>query len=214
MKSLNINHKELGHNPKLKQISTTFTDIESNSIGRINWDEFSYKPKVEFKVFYSDSAIYIKYDVFEKAILANHVDTNGPVYQDSCVEFFISPGDGKYYNFEFNCIGTRYAASGDKRENREITDSKLVETIRTYSTLGSDPFKERIGDISWSLTAEIPFNLFTDKNIKDIKGSLMKANFYKCGDELSEPHFVSWNNIDTENPDFHRPEFFGEINFK
>ena len=35
----------------------------------------------------------------------------------------------------------------------------------------------------------------------------------KCGDDLTVPHFLSWNPIKTEKPDFHRPEFFGTVKF-
>ncbi len=44
--------------------------------------------------------------------------------------------------------------------------------------------------------------------------SLLKANFYKCGDELQTPHFLSWNPIEIEKPDFHRPDFFGTLRFE
>ena len=40
------------------------------------------------------------------------------------------------------------------------------------------------------------------------------ANFYKCGDKLQTPHFLSWNPIDLEKPNFHCPEFFGMLRFK
>ena len=40
-----------------------------------------------------------------------------------------------------------------------------------------------------------------------------RANVYKCGDLLPVPHFISWNPITTESPDFHRPEFFGQMRF-
>ena len=42
----------------------------------------------------------------------------------------------------------------------------------------------------------------------------IKANFYKCGDELQTPHFLSWNPIQIEQPDFHRPDFFGTLEFE
>jgi hypothetical protein len=46
-----------------------------------------------------------------------------------------------------------------------------------------------------------------------MKGKKCRANFYKCGDDLPEPHFLAWNMINTEEPDFHRPEFFGTLEF-
>ena len=45
-------------------------------------------------------------------------------------------------------------------------------------------------------------------------GARMKANFYKCGDKLQTPHFLSWNRIDLPSPNFHRPDFFGTLEFE
>jgi hypothetical protein len=39
----------------------------------------------------------------------------------------------------------------------------------------------------------------------------LRANFYKCADNTRIPHYVSWNPIEVASPDFHRPEFFGEL---
>jgi hypothetical protein len=54
--------------------------------------------------------------------------------------------------------------------------------------------------------------------MKDGKPSLSglraKANFYKCGDGLTVPHFVTWAPISTEKPDYHRPEFFDWLEFE
>jgi hypothetical protein len=55
---------------------------------------------------------------------------------------------------------------------------------------------------------------FEFHQLKSLKNIKCKANFYKCGDELSQPHYLSWNNIKSGKPNFHLPEFFGEINFK
>ena len=41
--------------------------------------------------------------------------------------------------------------------------------------------------------------------------------FYKgidLGGWISQWHFLSWRPIRTEKPDFHRPEFFGEVTFE
>lgn len=34
------------------------------------------------------------------------------------------------------------------------------------------------------------------------------ANFYKCGDDLPAPYYLSWNKIIAPKPDFHYPDFF------
>jgi hypothetical protein len=41
-----------------------------------------------------------------------------------------------------------------------------------------------------------------------------RGNFYKCGDSLSVPHFLSWQPIDNPTPNFHLEKFFGELDFE
>lgn len=45
------------------------------------------------------------------------------------------------------------------------------------------------------------------------RNKTLRINAYKCGDETKQPHFACWSNILTENPDFHCPEYFGELIF-
>ncbi len=45
------------------------------------------------------------------------------------------------------------------------------------------------------------------------QGVTWRANFYKCGDRTSHPHWLTWSVIDLPEPDFHRPEFFGTLEF-
>ncbi|MBQ8016189.1 MAG: hypothetical protein IJ264_08415 [Clostridia bacterium] len=42
----------------------------------------------------------------------------------------------------------------------------------------------------------------------------MKGNFYKCGDGTDFPHYGAHFPVKTENPDFHRPEYFGNITIR
>jgi hypothetical protein len=44
-------------------------------------------------------------------------------------------------------------------------------------------------------------------------GVLWRANFYKCGDSTSHPHWLTWAEVKLSKPDFHRKEFFGELEF-
>ena len=54
----------------------------------------------------------------------------------------------------------------------------------------------------------------TNGTITDFGGRTLHGNFYKCGDLLQVPHFLSWNPIQLPKPCFHCPEFFGELIFK
>ncbi|MCF6356434.1 MAG: hypothetical protein L3J54_01390 [Draconibacterium sp.] len=58
----------------------------------------------------------------EKNILAREPRTNGEVYKDSTVEFFISVDEKNYYNFEFSCIGVTHLAEREISNNRNFGD--------------------------------------------------------------------------------------------
>ncbi len=116
-----------------------------------------------------------------------------------------------YYNFEFNCAGTCLLGFGKSRNKRHQLPEELIGRIRHQSSLMPPAGAE--ADISWELTVEIPFDVFNYHQITSLNGKKVRANVYKCGDDLPEPHFLAWNNIKTEVPDFHRPEFFGSMEF-
>jgi len=215
MKKLYINKLEFTTDwPNLDEVSTVIEKhgTETN-ISVVNWSDYSYSPEVNLFIAYTNNEILLKYRVFEQYVLAMNTCINSPVYKDSCVESFISSGNGFYYNFEFNCIGTSYAGYGEQREGRVLIDKELVSTIRTFSTLGDKKIDTRKIEESWELTVAIPFSIFSEKEFLTPLEYSFKANFYKCGDKLPVPHYLSWNPIGVETPDFHRPEFFGEVNF-
>ena len=64
---------------------------------------------------------------------------------------------------------------------------------------------------AWSLELELPFALFCEGPGVPER---LQCNFYKCGDKTDTPHFLSWNPVEVASPDFHRPEFFGELILK
>lgn len=183
-------------------------------IDKVNWPDFSYKPSVKFRIAYGKRELFLKYYVEEEAIRAEKSLNNDMVCEDSCVEFFVSPAaDGVYYNFEFNCIGTCRVGFGTSRADNSVIDLETVDKIRRYSTLGNKPFHERKGSFKWELIAVIPLGIFERYKITTLQGMVFRANFYKCGDKLSLPHYLTWNEVGTPEPDFHSSDFFGEIQF-
>ncbi len=201
--------------PSLETVERILDDeVASQTVGYVNWPSFPYAPHVGVQLAYNDEAFFIKYRVREQAVMALSTQPNGEVWTDSCVEFFISPdNDSTYYNFEFNCIGT--ALLGYNRPGEKVVHASAgqIAAIRRFSSLGGTPFAERKGGFDWHLVAMIPFeSLFKHRFVPQI-GQRVRVNFYKCGDHLSEPHFLSWTRIETEQPSFHQPMFFGEIEF-
>ena len=184
------------------------SSLESNEIGCVNWAEFTYKPAASFRMAYSDKAIAILFEVSEDHVRAAAMENNGPVWQDSCVEFFVMGPDGEHYtNFEMNCAGTMLAARRTSRHDPAQFTPEQFAKVRRITSLPHEPMDSRAEGQSWWAMEVIPFESFGYSE----KPASLRANLYKCGDKCDQPHFLSWSPIGLPNPDFHCPKFFGEI---
>ena len=197
----------------LKDIALLLDKLEKNSIDKVPWPRFSYKPEASFTIAHSDDCLMIKYYINEKYVKADYHHTNDPVYRDSCVEFFIGfENEKNYYNFEFNCVCTCMSAFGAGKHERELLPNSIIQNIKMQTLLQKECDVAR-PIVSWELTAAIPVGVFYYHKLTTLRGTCCQINFFKCGDDLPEPHFLSWSNIVSPEPDFHLPEFFGEMKF-
>jgi hypothetical protein len=212
MKQLQVPYYSIEDTPAaLSQISSFLDSANSESIDIAPWREFKYKPTVRFSIGHSGSSIAVKYYVAEKDVKAIYTKANQPVYRDSCVELFLAlEDDNSYYNFEFNSNGVCLAGYGEGRENRTMLP---VEVINQIDFLTVAPRKDQDANFYWELCLVLPLTVFCFHQLSDISGKSLRGNFYKCGDDVVEPHFLVWNNITSGEPDFHLPEFFGTLNF-
>ena len=215
MKELIVKKVDVAEDASWNEILKQLESVSCNNIETINWAKYSYRPKVQFRLAYGDSAFLLQYKVDEKTVRAVAPHDNGEVWKDSCVEMFIMPADdGIYYNFEFNCVGVCLLAAGTSRHGRERASQDVISAIRRQPSLGRHPFGERKSEAEWDMALVIPYSCLFQHPGYSVAGKTVRANFYKCGDDTAEPHFLSWNPIETENPDFHRPEFFGTVRFE
>lgn len=177
----------------------------------VNWkDKYPYKPQCTFTVAHSHDSFAVIFSVRGFDLRAWELEDNGSVWEDSCCEFFVSnPESGIYHNFEINCIGTLLGAYGKDRHGRTRISEEQLETVVRFSSTEKKRHDEKDEIFTWETAMIIPKTLF---GFEGVTGKL-RANFYKCGDKTAHPHFLSWAPIATDSPDFHRPEFFGEISF-
>jgi hypothetical protein len=89
-----------------------------------------------------------------------------------------------------------------------------LESVKRYPSLGNESFDKKQGDFKWNLLVVIPATAYWQSGLESFNGIKANANLYKCGDNLTTPHFLSWNPIHTEKPDFHVPQYFGELDFE
>ena len=187
--------------------------VPSHIIDTVNWKEYPYVPDVKFRIAHTGDAILLNYRVNEEAVRAVAEDDNGRVWEDSCVEFFVTFDGKQYHNIECNCVGTILSAVGPERENRKLLAAEQLDKIKRKSTLDKDSIPVN-GPVEWEVSLIIPVEIFAASGGDSFDGIEARGNFYKCGDLLPTPHFLSWNPIEIPAPNFHRPDYFGKIIFE
>jgi hypothetical protein len=210
MQSLHVTHlKDSGDDKSIEAVSLRLNGLERHELKMVPWSAYSYKPAVYFSIAHNNRDIFLKYYVTETDIRANTSAINGSVWEDSCVEFFISFDDKGYYNLEINCIGTALVGFGPERSGRVLLAEQLIKKIRFETSI-----KNNADQFQWELVLIIPSEIFLHHSFSSLKDITARANFYKCGDALPRPHFISWAPIEAQSPNFHLPQFFGMLVFE
>ena len=163
----------------------------------------------------------MSFSVKDKYVRAVVKGYQGSVWEDSCVELFFTPGgeiEQGYFNVEINCGGTMLFCHQRRRgvDVVEIPDS-WCDKVEIYHSLPSVVEPELTEDTEWSIQYRLPFELvehFAPSFVKPSSGVKWRGNLYKCGDETSKPHWLTWNVIEREQPDFHVPSSFGVLEFE
>jgi hypothetical protein len=133
-------------------------------------------------------------------------EDNGHSWEDSCVEVFLqNPSNpAEYFNFETTSRGHLLAAHGTGRNDRELLSPTEIAKVIRVKDLASVAGNL----VCWGMTVKIPASVF---GLKSFEGVPLRGNLYKCADKAKAPHYLSAFEVDTEKPDFHRPEFFREF---
>lgn len=198
---------------KVTRISCSNKGSQLPSIAHQNWVPAD-RVSASFDISHRGTSIILKFLVREPQVRAVNTEFNSSVWEDSCVEFFISlEGDDNYYNFEFNAIGMVLGQYGAGRPNRQWISPEILAMIQTTPSLGKGVIENMEGDISWELDVNLPVKAFCHHEVEDISRMKARANFYKCGDMLKKPHYLSWNPVLTETPEYHSPQYFRNLDF-
>lgn len=193
-----------------------------------------HRPRTEVKLCYSDTGLFGIFRVRDQYVRCVRTEYMEPVYKDSCVEFFVRPRPGcGYFNFEFNCGGTllcSYISDSERTADGfkqftplPVEDGRQVRVYPAFPEILPERGLERgpktvspeiTEPVTWVLEFFIPFALLEKYAgcIGDLPGQEWGANFFKCGDETSHPHWASWQPLHSLN--FHLPECFGLLKFE
>lgn len=181
----------------------------------------SHIPKTRVRLLYDSDNIYVCFRVEDRFVRAIAAEYNGKVWEDGCVEFFLTPSadiSSGYFNVETNCIGTILMHS-QPVPDRDITPLpvELISQIEIATSLPKgriiDP--EQAGAVTWTLEYRLPLAILKRYRLvmQPGQGVKWRANFYKCAETNSHPHWLTWSKVENSTPNFHLPQFFGTLEF-
>ena len=120
-------------NPPLELIAETLDqDVTPLKLETLNWEEFSYLPDVEVQIAYNENELFLQYKVNEQSVKAEVGTSNGRVWTDSCVEFFLSPDRNDIYYAQL-WTGRSLKKAGSVL----LVRSALKACVRTVSSAGN-----------------------------------------------------------------------------
>lgn len=207
-KQLTVPHLPYPASADFNSLSAVFDTLPVQTLTNESWPGFTTSCNTVFSIFHTGDRIAVKFYVANDYFKSSRRPVNGPVNKDNCVELFISFSGDAYYNIEFNCLGNGKVAYGTKRTRRTFLSDDTVRKIQsfTWTTYHGT-------DFSWEMILTIPLAVFEFEKCNSLGGVRSRGNFYKCGDDLPQPHFLSWSRIENAIPNFHLQEFFGDIIF-
>lgn len=151
--------------------------------------------------------LWVRLTAREEHIRAAATGELDSVCQDSCLEFFFAPlaDDVRYFNIEYNLLGTVYLGFGAERATRARQILKDPKAL-----FRPEPFRTEDG---WGIVYRIPLTFLQMYFPGFTFSGEACCNFYKCGDKTERPHYLAWAPLTCDRPDYHRREDFGLLRF-
>lgn len=212
VRRLEIPFLETKDTQKVDELNQLMDRLQAVPIDCNPWPAYQANVQAKFMMAHNGQAILLKYIIAEKYLAANEV-TNGNIHNDSCVELFIAFDDLGYYNLEFNCLGFTKIGYGSDRNDRQLLPVDVIKQLSFSSKINANSTLNSNHGFDWEIMLVIPKEVFKEHQLKSFNHLKAKGNFYKCGDGLPQPHFLTWNMIEADQPNFHRKDFFGELAF-
>jgi hypothetical protein len=194
-------------------------DICPLSINNHMGSKPAHFPNTQVKIAYNDESIFIIFRVEDRFVRVCAKKHQDQVCKDSCVEFFFTPGNDTskgYFNIEVNCGGIMlFHFQKAKSVGKLNISEEDMRRIKIAHSLPGTIDKENSEPVTWTLEYSVPVDILPKycDIVVPAPGAQWRANFYKCADESSHPHWLTWAPVNFPTPNFHLPEFFGVLEF-
>ncbi len=172
------------------------------------------------RMVYSGTSLYIAFHCEDDYIWGTYDQRDSPIYNEECVEVFLSPAGSDHQYYEINvspkntvfdaCILSNRASHREAADFTGLTDfdSGITTKVHIEGEFGI-PGKGRF----WSVEYAIPFSeLFGAQNPVPVPGDEWRINLYRIdSQEGGATRYYAWS--PTGKIDFHCPWKFGILRF-
>ena len=189
--------KRVEDQPDWSQIPVMYIDYQKKDV--------QHGVTAQSQLCWSDEGIHVHLSCKEEKIRKELTEKLDPIWEDSCLEFFIRPTeDMHYFNIEFNPNCALFLGYSMRKPN--ITRLILPNHMATFKPVAN------LTQDGWEITYIVPFSLIQNffPTFEPKSGTKFYGNCYKCGDKTEIPHFLMWNPLPLE-ASFHSPEYFGRL---
>lgn len=187
------------------------------------WTPPGVGPATHAELWWTPEALTCRLVTHETDPRTTYHQPNDPVHRDSCLEWFLAPWPGLpgthdsrvheshghwYLNLEANSAGTLHAAFGTS-DHRTPLDDELRALLTTVAEVADDHWS-----ITWTVPVDLINRLGAEYGLPEVvlhHDAQLATNLYKCGDDTDAPHWLAWNPIFRDTPQFHVPDQFGRI---
>ena len=179
-------------------------------------------PDVQVRVLHDNRDIAGIFRVDDPSVIATHLEYNSSVCCDSCVEFFFRPnGTEGYFNLEMSIGGAHlnyyvrdWTRSGDHFADLVVIPEEIGGKFQLRTSRPGRIFPEEKRRQVWTAVFLVPQEPIAAYRTAPgpLSGQRWTGNFYKCGEDLANPHWIGWQA--TEPLNFHQPQFFGDLLFE
>lgn len=196
-----------------------WAETTATTLAHYMGDPPEHRPTTQIKILYDADALYVRFRVEDRYIIALETEPQSGVSGDSCVELFFTPGANEppgYFNIEVNCVGTTlfHYQRHPGVENRPL-DEGIAQLQMHHSIPGPTVNPEVTEPLAWTVGYRVPFRALAPYATITVpkSGSTWRANMYKCANRSSHPHWLTWSPVAFERPNFHLKEQFGFLHF-
>lgn len=163
------------------------------------------------RVCYDDAALYVRFDCQDRDIWGTWTQRDEPIYDEEVAELFLVAGSADpvhYFEFEVSPNGVLFDAVIDNPTSTRA-DLRWDESWNCPGIRWAAERNDAAG--TWWAALAIPWaGIGDDGRVPPV----CRANFYRIErPRAGAPEYSAWSPTMTEPADFHKPAYFGFLDF-